>query len=422
MAIDDCVRMPVSPTYSQTAAVRSIALPHLSCIQLNRVCRRIVQSVQSFATFAVGEVLSIRKLLIQKEYMNYVRRREIGRSRACKTGNGDLPNAFMPVDLSQRLFIAAEDLPTEEVIFGGAAAMREVRKGIERATRDGLPVLIQGESGTGKEVIAKYLHLRWASAGAPFIKMSCVAFRPSALPAHEEQSSSTELLQIADEEASGGTLFLDEIGDMDWKLQEELIDLLSKQDGKESAGRRSMRIVCSTRIGVEPTAAEAPQEEGRLVRLRLPALREREQDIPQLCEFLMQKQANRFGRKAQSLTPHTVRLLQRWQWPGNLRELENWVARVVILESQEKLAEELRCQSVLDGTPPVSSPPKERVGVETQQAVTQAAILRMLEAHGWSRRRAARELKMSYSALLGRLHETSRPRKRPNHRGSPPMG
>ncbi len=209
------------------------------------------------------------------------------------------------------------------------------------------------------------------------------------------------------------------MGELHWKLQEELIKLmLSRRGGKESAAGVNARIVFSTRIDVDPTAGGVSGEEGALVRLRLPALRARTQDIPQLCEFLMEKQARKFGRKAQSLTPHTVRLLQQWQWPGNLRELENWVARVLILESQERLAEELRVQSVLGGVLANSSWLKDHATVETQQA----GIPGVRETHGWSRRRAAREMKMSYSALLGRLRETNRPRKRRRHKGDPPIG
>jgi two-component system, NtrC family, response regulator AtoC len=118
-------------------------------------------------------------------------------------------------------------------------------------------------------------------------------------------------------------------------------------------------------------------------------------------------------------------LLGQWQWPGNLRELENWVARVVILGSQEKLAEELRDQAVLDGAPNDLSGLDDNVPDEAQQAVsaaTQAAILRILEAHGWSRRRAARELRMSYRALLGRLRNANAPRRRRSHKESPPSG
>jgi two-component system, NtrC family, response regulator AtoC len=338
----------------------------------------------------------------------------------------------MLADLSQSLSIDPADLPNDQVIFGSTPAMQDVRRSLDRAVRESLPVLIQGESGTGKEVIAKYLHLQSNSHGAPFIKMNCVAFTPSLLRSQLQQKNASSKAgprqpSIEKEACSGGTLFLDEIGDMDWKLQEELIDLLSSQQdehAREFAGCARMRIVCSTRIGAEPIGQDPRQRDG-LVRLRLPALRERKQDIPQLCEFLMQKQSARFGKEAHRLTSRTLRLLGQWQWPGNLRELENWVARVVILGSQEKLAEELRDQAVLDGAPNDLSGLDDNVPDEAQQAVsaaTQAAILRILEAHGWSRRRAARELRMSYRALLGRLRNANAPRRRRSHKESPPSG
>lgn len=337
----------------------------------------------------------------------------------------------MLADLNHILSIGPSDLPNDEVIFGGTGAMREVRKSLDRAALEGLPVLIQGESGTGKEVIAKYLHLQSNPPDAPFIKMNCVALTPSLLRSqleHNRVSLIRDSKEVSSEGCAKGTLFLDEISDMDWKLQEELVDLLAGLDlgRKESLG---MRIVCSTRIGTEPIAASSPEDRDLLrtdglVRLRLPALRERKQDIPLLCDFLMQKQAGRFGKKPHRLTPRTLRLLEQWQWPGNLRELENWVARVVILGSQEKLAEELRDQAVLDGAPADLNTLEDNAADEASQAVstaTQAAILRILQAHGWSRRRAARELRMSYRALLGNLRDANVPRRRRSHREPPPM-
>ena len=341
---------------------------------------------------------------------------------------GDL----MLAELNHILSVSPMDLPNDEVIFGSTGALREVRRSLERAAREGLPVMIQGESGTGKEVIAKYLHLLSNPSDAPFIKMNCVALTPSILRDQFERSRASANLaskEVSSERFVRGTLFLDEIGDMDWKLQEELVDLLSGPDASLAWGG-GMRIVCATRIGAEPIAANSSEEPGQrrgdaLVRLRLPALRERKQDIPLLCEYLMSKQAGRFGKKAHRLTPRTLRLLEQWQWPGNLRELENWVARVVILGSQEKLAEELRDQAVLDGAPGDLGVLEDDAGDEAGQAVsaaTQAAILRILQAHGWSRRRAARELRMSYRALLGRLREADVPRRRRRHKESPPTG
>ncbi len=361
-----------------------------------------------------------------------VLKREIGYRHACKWVDGDWPHTFMPSDPNQNLSIVQTDFPGEDVIFGRTAAMQQVRLGLQRAVREGLPVLIQGESGTGKEVIAKYLHLLSASDGESFIKMNCIAFTRSLLFSRLRQGDANrpawQTQGDGDGEIARGTLFLDEIGDMDWKLQEELIDLLSSQDAGhrgEAVRRASVRIVCSTRIGSGTVVAGTASREGTLVRLYLPALRERAQDIPQLCAFLMQRQARRFGRNPQALTARTLHLLAQWQWPGNLRELENWVARVVILGSQERLAEELRDQAFLDGAPKDLSGIAETATDQPEQVVsaaTEAAILRILEAHGWSRRRAARELRMSYRALLGRLRNANMPRRRRSHKESPPMG
>lgn len=344
----------------------------------------------------------------------------------------------MLADLNQNSSIDPADLPGDEVLFGRTRAMLEVRRALDHAVREGLPVLIQGESGTGKEVIAKYLHLRSGSSAAPFTKVNCIALTPSQLLARLDRKDfeprDIELSPAAQRDAEPtdagrGTLFLDEIGDMEWTLQKDLIDLLSRQDAahnREVVARRRVRIVCSTRIGAVPIAPAAVSEEGTLVHVSLPPLRERTQDIPALCDFLVRRQAGRFGKTPHRLTPRTLRLLERWQWPGNLRELENWVARVVILGSQEKLAEELRHQAALDGAPADLNSLEEGSAPEAPatavSAATRATLLRVLETHGWSRRRAARELRMSYRALVGRMRDANVPRRRRSHRETPPTG
>jgi two-component system, NtrC family, response regulator AtoC len=316
----------------------------------------------------------------------------------------------MFTDMSHSSRIDAAELPREDVIFGRTAAMQEVRKQIDKALRGNLPVLIQGESGTGKEVIAKYLHIRSSSSEAPFVKVSCIAF-PMRLEASDSQ------LRFA------GTLYLDEFGDMDSTSQEELIHSFSRRGADHSSllGRLSgIRIVCSLRTRREAIVAETGfdcKDDG-LLRVNLPPLRERKADIPQLCDFLMEKQARRFGKSPHCLTPHTLALLKKWHWPGNLRELENWIARVVILGSQETLAAELRNHAELDysideadavsGTRQVSS------------LATHTALLKALQTHGWSRRRAAQELRMSYRSLICRLREANVPRRRRSHREFPP--
>jgi Nif-specific regulatory protein len=315
----------------------------------------------------------------------------------------------MFTDLNHSSRIDAEELPDEDVIFGSTAAMQQVRQQIDRALLENLPILIQGESGAGKEIIAKYLHFRSNSPEAPFVKMNCISF-----PARLQESDSQSRF--------AGTLYLDGFGDMDATSQEELIRSLSGHSTGNSGllGRLlGTRIVCSLRTGREAVATGAAlhdKEEG-LLRVNLPPLRERKVDIPQLCDFLMQKQARRFGKSPHRLTAQTLTLLKKWHWPGNLRELENWVARVVILGSQETLAAEFGNHVGLEYTADEAHAVNGR---RVSSLVTQAAILRALQMHGWSRRRAAQELRISYRALVCRLREANFPRRRRSHREPPP--
>jgi two-component system, NtrC family, response regulator AtoC len=314
----------------------------------------------------------------------------------------------MLTDFTLKSQIDAAELPSEDVIFGGTTAMQEVRRRIYSSLDEKVPILVLGESGTGKEVIAKYLHLCSARAPLPFIRISCLAFSPGR-PSFDASGSE-----------GAGTLFLDEIGDLECKLQRELVQTLSVK-------YVNARIICSTRIGTELEDFENLQDttetsSNKLVRLSLPPLRERRQDIPQLCEFLMKKQAKRFGKHGHLLASGTLELLTQWQWPGNLRELENWVARVVILESQDALVEELKRQVALDRAVKSAAHADElSEGSRSRSAASAAAISRVMQTHGWSRRRAAQKLKISYRALLCGLRDAELAKRRRNHRESPPM-
>jgi DNA-binding NtrC family response regulator len=318
-------------------------------------------------------------------------------------------------DLTHSFRIDPADLPSEEVIFGGSAALREVRRHIDRALNGDLSLLIQGESGTGKELIAKYLHVHSKQAGREFVKLNSVELTQCLLGA--------EIPGLAD----AGTLFLDEIGDMDSNLQRQLVRSLASRGSAEKAGSlkgpKGARVVCSMRIGsdaVNEATEHNVDGSNDLVCLRLPALRDRKQDIPLLSDFLMQKQARRFGKSFHQLTPETLEVLSQWQWPGNIRELENWVARVVILGNQQAVAEELRKQIALyvitdDAWQADKSGPR----------LSSDAIWRALHAQGLSsRRRAVQDLRVSYRALLSHLRdaELSMPRKRRTHcKDSPPI-
>jgi two-component system response regulator AtoC len=343
----------------------------------------------------------------------------------------------MPTDLNERLRVDTAELPEEAVIFGGTAAMRELRSKIDSALSSDLPVLVEGESGTGKEVMAQFLHARSSRGEAPFLKLNCAGM-PAGLLESELFGSVTGTKGGAGEERPGlvetagdGTVFLNEIGAMSLELQDKLLNLL--RDGtftRVGSGEQRMarvRLICATNVSLhEAVQAGAFREDlfDRLnvLSLRLPPLRERKLDIPEFCEYLLQKLSRRFRRLRPQLSEGTVELLMRWDWPGNLRELENWIARAVILGGDEALVLEMTRQlkpsdEFTDRRPRM----KALSGGLTPAAslVTGALLLKALQANRWNRRKTADELKLSYRALLFRLRNVGGPQKRRSHRGPP---
>jgi two-component system response regulator AtoC len=332
------------------------------------------------------------------------------------------------------------DLPSEAVIFGRTAAMQDLHSKIDRIRDNDLPVLIRGESGTGKDVIARYLHSRSNRRDAPFVKLNCAAIPVGLLESElldreeddfaDADESKWGLFEIAD----GGTLFLDEIGDMEWSLQTKLLHLL--QDGGHCArsGEREerqarVRIICATNSDLDAAVETHAFRQDLFYRidvigLHLLPLRERKDDIPQLCEYFMHKLAGKFGKTAPQLAPDALHLLKQWNWPGNMRELENWIARAIALGGQEDIGAELSRQvalaSKVDNLQVATGHLKEASRQAATEAV-EAIILKVLEANHWNRRLTAQELNMSYRSLLYKLRDVCVPSRRKDRKGLPPL-
>ena len=244
--------------------------------------------------------------------------------------------------------------------------MCEIREKIERAAQDNLPVLIEGESGTGKEVIGRYLHENGLRGGGPFLKLNCGAASASLLErkifgletatAMKEPENKSGSIGVA----AGGTLFLDEVDGMDCSLQQNLAHTLKSGRYRRIEGSEDLvvnaRFVCATSRDLEAGLRNDIIDEllGCFVhRVHLPPLRERREDIPQLCEYLLGKFSRDFGRTVPPLSSRAVEALQQWKWPGNIRELENWIARIVIFGVEDVVGLEFRRQlaAVEDSVP-----------------------------------------------------------------------
>ncbi len=322
------------------------------------------------------------------------------------------------------------NLPPDNVVFGSSPAMQAVRQKIERVAGASIPVLIQGESGTGKEIAAKLIH-NWSPwKEGPFVKVNCPAI-PSTLLESElfgyEKGAFTGAYGTKPgriEMAHRGTLFMDEISELDPTLQAKLLQLL--QDGQfcrigaQVDRRVEARIVCATnrRLDNEIEAGAFRRDlfyRINVVNLQLPALRERSEDIPLLIDYFLQYYIQKYNTQAIPLSLQLVRRLQSHSWPGNIRELENLIQRYVVLRSEDAIASELvpRTHDCFD--PEIPSEGNISLKTLTRQAVQKLerkVMQKVLQAHRWNRKRAARALGISYRAMLYKMKQAGLPSKK----------
>lgn len=237
-------------------------------------------------------------------------------------------------------------------IIGEAPAMQEVFRAIGRLSRSSISVLINGESGTGKELVAHALHRHSPRAKNPFIALNMAAIPKdlieSELFGHEKGAftGANSVRQGRFEQANGGTLFLDEIGDMPLDIQTRLLRVLSDGQfyrvGGHSAVKVDVRIVAATHQNLERLVDEGEFREDlfhrlNVIRIHIPALRERKQDIEKLTQHFLILAAEELGVEVKTLHPDTVTILNRLNWPGNVRQLENICRWLTVMASGSEI-------------------------------------------------------------------------------------
>jgi two-component system response regulator AtoC len=317
----------------------------------------------------------------------------------------------------------------KHIFFGNNASMKAIHDLVDQIGWAEAPVLIQGETGVGKEVLARELHARSPRAKKPLLKLNCAAL-PAELVESElfgyERGAFTGAFQRKPgmfEQADGGTILLDEIGDMDFKLQAKLLQVLQDHEfqrlgGKETV-RVDLRVIGATHRDLEKAIADGTFREDlyyrlNVINLRIPPLRERKEDIVRIAEFLIQKHVKP-GIKRPAITPSLRQAFLLYDWPGNIRELENLVRKFLILGDAEFLARELSEKSGRHAAsrtaPSVSTAADElpdeatileQVTKAKQQAETTAIVAALNSTH-WNRKQAAILLKIDYKALLYKM-------------------
>ncbi|WP_050933082.1 nitrogen regulation protein NR(I), partial [Vibrio harveyi] len=250
---------------------------------------------------------------------------------------------------NKREQLLPDDIPTDTPeIIGEAPAMQEVFRAIGRLSRSSISVLINGESGTGKELVAHALHRHSPRANKPFIALNMAAIPKdlieSELFGHEKGAftGANSVRQGRFEQANGGTLFLDEIGDMPLDIQTRLLRVLADGQfyrvGGHSPIRVDVRIVAATHQNLEKLVHEGDFREDlfhrlNVIRVQIPALRERKQDIEKLTQHFLVRAADELGVETKTLHPSSVEILNRLDWPGNVRQLENICRWLTVMAS-----------------------------------------------------------------------------------------
>jgi two-component system response regulator AtoC len=370
----------------------------------------------------------------------------------------------------------SDDQDRAFLFWGDSPDMKTIAQVIEQVSDSDVTVLIRGESGVGKELVARAIHQRSPRKDRPFVKVNCAALPAELLESelfgHEKGAftgaATTRVGKF--EQADTGTIFLDEIGEMKAALQAKLLHVLQDAQftklGSNKAINVDVRVVAATNRDLELMMQRGEFREDLYYRLKVievtvPPLRERRAEIPHLTDFFMDRYARRYNRAQRQISPELAQLFQSYEWPGNIRELENMVKRIVVLQDEQLVVREMtragrpvaafasaaagvgagagsraaapasvtvdepdeveseagdaiNAADESDAAPDEPAPGPSRLADVAKAAALKAerAIIEdtLRQVH-WNRRRAAEQLGVSYKTLLNKIKECGISRK-----------
>ena len=294
--------------------------------------------------------------------------------------------------------------------------MQELLNDIALVAPSDATVLIHGESGTGKELVARALHASSARSDKPLVTLNCAALNESLLESelfgHEKGAftGADKRREGRFVEADGGTLFLDEIGDISPLMQVRLLRAIQEREVQRVGSNQTLavdvRLIAATHrdLAEEVSAGRFRQDlyyRLNVVTIEMPPLRQRRADIPSLAHYFLQRYGERNRKTVQGFTPQAMDLLIHYDWPGNIRELENAVERAVVLLTGEYISER-ELPLAITGTPVNACSSSDDV-IQPLVEVEKEVILAALEKTGGNKTEAARQLGITRKTLLAKL-------------------
>ena len=312
-------------------------------------------------------------------------------------------------------------------------AMQRILEVIVQISDTDVTVLLHGESGVGKEVVSRRIHAESDRAKRPFVKVNCAALPEELLESelfgYEVGAFTGANFRKAGrfELADKGTMFLDEIGEMSPGLQGKLLQVLQDNEFTRLGGNREVkvdvRVVCATNRPLLEMVSQKTFREDlyfrlNVVNIEVPPLRERRDEIPALMNCFLRRSAVRYGKPFQPLSPELQALFQSYPFPGNVREFENMIKRIVVLENESVVIDELMrkgsderggesvlraLMSEIEET--AGEVPLREVGRRVAKQAERDTIERALERTSWNRKQAAKLLNVSYKTLLQKIRD-----------------
>jgi DNA-binding NtrC family response regulator len=299
-------------------------------------------------------------------------------------------------------------------VGGMCTVMQTLENVVAEIAPTNIPVLLVGESGAGKEMFARRIHQLSTNGDEPLVKIACAAMNPGNFVGELGLNKS----DVSAEEAKtlNRTVFFDEISELDLSCQRSLLYALPDGEARPRRGSLGARVISTTNRNLDDEMRAGRFRSELYYRingvcLRLPPLRDRKEDIPLLVESFLTKYAAEFGRPRPSLSPRALRMLLDYSWPGNIRELENAVKKIVALGAEnlalpDLVAEPAEIRTEVNETRSYSLKAAARAA---SREAEREMILEALARTRWNRKRAAQELQISYKSLLYKLKQIGLP-------------
>jgi DNA-binding NtrC family response regulator len=388
-----------------------VKLPGISGFEVLRIIKENYALVEVIMISAINEIETAVQAMKHGAYHYITKDFDYDELRSL------VRNASERQDLNRQvLTLSAQvaDQTEREFIVGPSKITRDIIDLVNKIAKLSATVLILGESGTGKELLARLIHREAGDPDAPFIAVNLAAIprelvesalfgheRGAFTGAHRQQLGKFEL-------ASNGTLFLDEIGDLRLDLQAKLLRAIQEGEIERVGGTKliktEFRLIAATNIDLDKAVKDGRFREDlyyriNVIPIKVPPLRDRTEDVPQLAEFFLRRYNVRFRKKIQGITDSTMTMLKKYWWPGNIRELENLIERLVAVSDKEYISEEdLPLEFHFAQLEPLGSQ-SESLFEEATNAFERNFILRALEKCGWNVTGTAEYLGVPLSTL-----------------------